>query len=65
VKEPLFEYLSTNISHQIIKGDSLSVLKKTEDNRFDLIVTSPPYNIGKSYETKTSIEEYLLIETYA
>ena len=25
---------------------------------FDLIVTSPPYNIGKEYEKKTSIDEY-------
>lgn len=25
---------------------------------FDLVVTSPPYNIGKEYEKKTSIEEY-------
>lgn len=39
--------------------DSLTVLKKIEDGKFDLILTSPPYNIGKSYETKTSIEEYL------
>ena len=26
---------------------------------FDLIVTSPPYNIGKSYETKTGLETYM------
>lgn len=26
---------------------------------FDLIVTSPPYNIGKAYETKESLEKYL------
>ncbi len=26
---------------------------------FDLIITSPPYNIGKEYETKKSIEAYL------
>ena len=24
-----------------------------------LIITSPPYNIGKEYETKTSIEKYI------
>ena len=24
-----------------------------------MVITSPPYNIGKSYETKVSIEEYL------
>lgn len=40
-------------------GDCLSVLKTIEDEKFDLIITSPPYNVGKSYETKTSIENYL------
>jgi len=59
VKEPLFEYISPNISHNVINGDSLTVLKKIEDGKFDLIITSPPYNVGKSYETKTSIEKYL------
>lgn len=59
VKEPLFEYISSDISHNIINGDSLKVLKGIEDGKFDLIITSPPYNVGKSYETKTSIEKYL------
>lgn len=45
--------------YEIIKGDSLKVLSNYEDGFFDLTVTSPPYNIGKSYEIKTSIEEYL------
>jgi len=26
---------------------------------FDLIVTSPPYNIGKSYESRTELDKYL------
>lgn len=59
VKEPLFDFINSEISHQIINGDSLKVLKDFDDNKFDLIITSPPYNIGKSYETKTSIEKYL------
>lgn len=59
VKEPIFDYVNPGIDYQIKKGDSLTVLKKIEDGKFDLILTSPPYNIGKSYETKTSIEKYL------
>lgn len=47
------------IISDIIKGDALKVLKKYKDGHFNLIVTSPPYNIGKAYETKTSIELYL------
>jgi adenine-specific DNA-methyltransferase len=27
---------------------------------FDLVVTSPPYNIGKPYEKRTELEDYLL-----
>jgi adenine-specific DNA-methyltransferase len=59
VKEPLFDYLSPDIDCQIRKGDCLTILKKIEDSKFDLILTSPPYNIGKSYEIQTSIEKYL------
>src|SRR5256885_10887716 len=59
VKEPLFDYVSPGIDFEIKKGDCLDVLKKVENKKFDLIITSPPYNIGKSYEVKTSIEEYL------
>lgn len=59
VKEPLFEYISPDTDYQILNGDSLKVLNGIEDGKFDLIITSPPYNIGKSYETKTSIEKYL------
>jgi adenine-specific DNA-methyltransferase len=40
-------------------GDSLKKLKEFEDGNFKLIMTSPPYNVGKEYETKTSIENYL------
>lgn len=40
-------------------GDSLTKLKVIADEKFKLIITSPPYNIGKEYETKISIENYL------
>ena len=59
VEEPLFEYIEPTVEHQIKQGDALHLLKKMEAGKFDLIITSPPYNIGKSYETKTSIERYL------
>ncbi|WP_343604330.1 site-specific DNA-methyltransferase [Fluviicola sp.] len=41
-------------------GDSFKVLRdKYKDKEFDLVITSPPYNVGKEYETKKSIEAYL------
>ena len=30
-----------------------------EEPIFDLVVTSPPYNIGKEYEHQKPLEEYL------
>ena len=59
VKEPLFDYINPDTDYTIKNGDCLTVLKKIENGKFDLILTSPPYNVGKSYETKTSIENYL------
>lgn len=59
VKEPLFETINSKLNFQLKNGDCLTILKTVEDEMFDLIITSPPYNVGKSYETKTSIEKYL------
>jgi len=41
------------------QGDSLDILRKCPDNFATLIITSPPYNIGKEYETQTKLEHYL------
>ena len=40
-------------------GDSLDILTKCPDNFATLIITSPPYNIGKEYETQIKLEHYL------
>lgn len=39
--------------------DALSFLKKQADESVDLVITSPPYNIGKEYEVATSLSAYL------
>lgn len=59
VKEPLFEYISSAYQSKVICGESKQTLEGFESGKFDLIVTSPPYNVGKSYEVKQSIESYL------
>lgn len=43
-----------------VHGDALENLKNLPNNFFKLIVSSPPYNLGKTYEKQTSLEEYLL-----
>ncbi|MCL2343752.1 MAG: site-specific DNA-methyltransferase [Firmicutes bacterium] len=39
--------------------DALNFSKTLSDGSIKLLITSPPYNIGKEYETKVSIEEYI------
>lgn len=40
-------------------GDSYNFLRSIPKDTAALIISSPPYNIGKEYETKTSIQSYL------
>ena len=41
------------------QNDSLEFLKTVPDKSIKLIVTSPPYNIGKVYEERVKLNEYL------
>lgn len=43
---------------QIINNDSLETIKTFGNGTIDLIITSPPYNIGKEYEKKMDIQQY-------
>jgi len=48
--------------HQVINQDCLSWMKSQADGSIDIIVSSPPYNIGISYNTygdKMTQEDYL------
>jgi adenine-specific DNA-methyltransferase len=40
-------------------GDCLELLRQLPDGIADLVVTSPPYNIGKEYETRIDLESYV------
>jgi DNA modification methylase len=51
-----FSEESDVVLHQ---GDSLTFLKTIPSEKASLIISSPPYNLGKEYEDKTSIENYL------
>ena len=39
--------------------DNLLFAKPIQDQSMKLIITSPPYNIGKEYEVKTPLENYI------
>lgn len=43
--------------------DNMEFMRGLENESMQLIVTSPPYNIGKTYEAKTKIEIYIEEQT--
>jgi adenine-specific DNA-methyltransferase len=48
-------------SSALLEGDVLKVLNDLpKSQKYSLIISSPPYNIGKDYEkeSKLSLEEY-------
>jgi len=47
----------------LFKGDCLALLRKIPDESVQLVVTSPPYNVGKSYEKKQTLQEYLALQS--
>ncbi len=62
---PMFEgpevHENFDVSAQIVLrcADTLNFLETVPNNTAKLIITSPPYNLGKEYEDKTAIEAYL------
>ena len=44
---------------QLICDDAATWLATMDAESVDLVVSSPPYNIGKSYERRTAISDYL------
>ncbi|MFQ5612023.1 MAG: DNA-methyltransferase [Anaerolineae bacterium] len=63
---PLFDR-PKNIAHHfdinadviLFNGDASELIDVIPDNFVKLIITSPPYNLGKSYESQVSIKKYL------
>ena len=43
----------------VFPGDCLDLLRNCPDETFGLIVTSPPYNIGKEYEKRLKLDKYI------
>jgi adenine-specific DNA-methyltransferase len=55
---PLFPLFRDGQVH-IACEDNLAFMRPMHDESMQLIVTSPPYNIGKSYEQRHALEEYV------
>jgi len=43
----------------VFPGDCLELLRSIPNGAIQLVVTSPPYNIGKEYETRLYLQTYL------
>lgn len=43
----------------LFNGETKNLLAEIPDNSIQLIITSPPYNLGKDYESRVEIEHYL------
>lgn len=51
--------LPADASADISCEDNLKYMRRHENESMQLIVTSPPYNLGKEYERRTSLERYV------
>ncbi|MEQ1811067.1 MAG: site-specific DNA-methyltransferase [Terricaulis sp.] len=58
-KLALVSRLQRDADAQIACQDNLKFMRKLGDESMHLIVTSPPYNIGKEYEEKRSLDIYI------
>lgn len=58
-KRHIAENFSNSEQIVVYHGDCLKLLSTIPDESLQLIVTSPPYNIGKEYEKRLKLETYL------
>ena len=54
---------SPNAEIVLFPGDVNEFVAHVPDNLVSLVVTSPPYNLGKEYENRVAIEQYLKTQT--
>jgi adenine-specific DNA-methyltransferase len=55
----LSTFFKTNVDAVIFEGDCRDLLEQIPDNTVQLIITSPTYNVGKEYERKSTLDEYV------
>ncbi|RKZ50618.1 MAG: site-specific DNA-methyltransferase [Candidatus Parabeggiatoa sp. nov. 3] len=54
---------NSNANIVLYHGYANDLLATIPDNAISLIVTSPPYNLGKEYEKRIAIEDYLSMQS--
>jgi adenine-specific DNA-methyltransferase len=58
-KLELRQFFSVKNIASLYHGDCLNFLKTIPDGSVQLIITSPPYNIGKEYEKRLDVHDYV------
>jgi adenine-specific DNA-methyltransferase len=53
------DHFAANADCVLYAGDCLDLLATLPDGLVSLVVTSPPYNLGKAYESRLDVDTYL------
>lgn len=56
---PIVRLAPRGLPYEIQCGDAFAYLQGLADESVQLVVTSPPYNVGKEYEDRLSHEDYV------
>lgn len=57
---PIHDQFDLNAEVVLLLGNAVETLQSLPTEHVQLIITSPPYNIGKAYETVADLNEYLI-----
>jgi DNA modification methylase len=63
-QQSLFPSPYNDVQYSLKCDDSLTFLQTLASDSVQLVVTSPPYNIGKVYEDRVTIKQYLEEQAY-
>lgn len=55
----IVDHFNLQASIVFYHGDANDLIDTIPDEYVKLIITSPPYNLNKSYETRLTLEQYL------
>ena len=61
--KPIHDHFENEAEIVLFNGDVQELLNEIPDQTIQLVITSPPYNLGKDYEHRIDIEKYLEQQT--
>jgi len=61
--KPIHDHFTSDSDIVLFNGNIQDLLAEIPDKTIQLVITSPPYNLGKDYEHRVDIEKYLEQQT--